>query len=75
MTEHLTATQVQSRSSVGDSFNWLSKIVLSCTDTFQFDCVDVLISLFDAKYNDEHLTTELKKLRREKFFKVHNILA
>lgn len=56
------------------SYEWVYKIILSCKHYFQFDCVDVLIDLFNAKYGDEDLYIRLQEARQFKYKEVHNIL-
>jgi len=68
------AIRMRVESDIQTAYTFVENIIGSCNSTFHFDCVDVLISLFDAKYNDELLVSQLKSLRREKFFITHQIL-
>lgn len=55
-------------------FDWIAKIIESCTDSFHFQGVEKLIDLFSEQEKDEELTSHLKLLTQEKFLDVHNIL-
>ena len=55
-------------------FNWIAAIINSCTDDFHFEAVDKLIEIFDAKFNNEDLSLELKTLRAVKWNDIHGII-
>lgn len=55
-------------------FNWISKIIETCTHDFHFEAVDNLIELFYEREKDEKLKTELQLLRRSKWNEIHFIL-
>ncbi len=55
-------------------YNWLINIIDSCTNSFHFDGVDVLIQLFHAKHNNAPLTECLTGQRILHFNNVHSIL-
>lgn len=41
------------------SYHWVIKVIESCTDEFQLNCCKVLINLFQNKYEDGELSTNL----------------
>ena len=53
---------------------WISNIILSCTDDFHFEAIDKLIELYHEKSKDEELTNELKMLRAKKWNDIHAIV-
>jgi hypothetical protein len=55
-------------------FNWIAAIINSCTDDFHFEAVDKLIEIFDAKFNNEELSLDLKTLRAVKWNDIHGII-
>ena len=58
-----------------ETYTWVYNIIESCNNDFHFDCADVLISLFNAKYGDTDRVSELKILRQNKWNLVHLILV
>ena len=54
--------------------DWVSKIIESCNDDFQFEAVDRLIDLYYLKYNDEEGNLELQLQRARKWNDVHLII-
>lgn len=55
-------------------FNWVRNIILSCRDTFQIETAKTVIKLFDEKYKDDTLTTELYIAYQHQFNRIHSIL-
>jgi len=55
-------------------FNWIAKIIETCTHDFHFEGVDNLINLFYEREQDENLKTELQLLRNSKWNEIHFIL-
>ena len=53
---------------------WVSKIIESCKDDFQFEAVDRLIDLYYIKYADEDGNLELQLERARKWNEVHQII-
>lgn len=58
------------------AYDWILRIIESCTDTFHFDAALELIRLFEEQFNEKGgtMSYELRKAKSEKFLKVHNIL-
>jgi hypothetical protein len=57
------------------TYNWICDIIKSCSNTFHFEAVDRIIGLFEAKYGEGELTTNLKLLKTAKWNSVHMILV
>ncbi len=57
-----------------DEFNWVMRIIHSCRDTFQINCAKNVIDLFDIKFNDDTLTTELRIAHKYQYENIHQIL-
>ena len=57
-----------------DIFEWIKKIIGTCSNDFHFAAVDKLIDLFNYKYKDEGLTTKLKLIREMQWDEIHVIL-
>lgn len=55
-------------------FNRILKIIYSCQDTFQIDCAKVLIDLFECRFKDDYLTTELRLRYTDQYNSIHTIL-
>ena len=55
-------------------YDWIKRIIETCTNNFHFEAVDRLIELFYEKYQDEKRRTELEHLRTIKWNEIHNIL-
>ena len=55
-------------------FDWVAKIITSCTDDFHFEAVDRLIELYFEREKDESKQTELKLLKKIKWDEIHDIL-
>lgn len=58
------------------AYNWILRAIESCTDTFHFDGVLVLITLFEKQFNERggKMSDELRRAKSNKFLEVHNIL-
>ena len=56
------------------TFTWISNIINSCKNEFHFRCVDLLISLFNVKYDDNERLAKLKELRQNKWMSIQTIL-
>ena len=57
-----------------DTYTWVYNIVESCHNDFHFECADMLISLFSARYRDTDKVSGLTLLRQNKWTAVHTIL-
>jgi hypothetical protein len=58
-----------------ETYTWIYNIIESCNNDFHFDSADLLISLFNIKYGDPEMISELKLLRQDKWNTVHTILV
>lgn len=56
-------------------FDWINAIIKSCTDDFQFECVDNMVSLFFERFNDIELHQQLTLSRASKWNEIHGIIA
>lgn len=56
------------------AYNWIQNIIDSATHDFHFEGVDKLITLFEAKYLDDPLTTCLQGQRNQHWNTIHSIL-
>ena len=57
-----------------DKFEWISKIIDTCTNDFHFEAVDRLIILLYEIEKDDSQKTELENLRIKKWNEIHVIL-
>jgi len=57
-----------------NTYTWIYNIIESCNNDFHFDCVDVLITLFNIKYGDDESAIELRTLRQAKWNVIHAII-
>ena len=55
-------------------YDWVAKIISTCTHDFHFEAVDKLIDLYYEREKDEAKQTELKMLKKIKWDEIHNIL-
>lgn len=53
---------------------WISKIIDSCTDDFQFEAVDKLIELYFERFKNKEEQLELSLLRAKKWNEIHLII-
>ena len=51
-------------------YDWIRKIISTCSTEFHFIAVDKIIALFYEKYLDGQLRTELTKMRDETYSKI-----
>lgn len=58
-----------------EAYAWLYNIIESCDKDFHFECADVLISLFSAKYRAPDMVSGLRQLRKAKWDYIHSILV
>lgn len=56
-------------------FDWILRILMSCNNTFQIDCAKVMIDLFEGRFNDDYLSTELRLKYNEQYNYIHTILS
>lgn len=56
-------------------FDWILRILTSCNNTFQIDCAKVVIDLFECRFNDDYLSTELRLKYNEQYNYIHTILS
>ena len=57
-----------------ETYAWVYKIIESCNKDFHFECADVLISLFSAKFGESDMVSGLRLLRLNKWNSIHTIL-
>jgi hypothetical protein len=57
------------------SFDWIVRVLNTCTSTFHFEAIENLIVLFYQKYNDQALRVELDLLKARKWNEVHQVLT
>jgi hypothetical protein len=55
-------------------YDWIVKIINTCTDDFHFDCVDKLIDLFYVRFGDADKRDDLIMIRSKKWNETHAIL-
>jgi hypothetical protein len=55
-----------------DVYNWIEKVIDSCTTYFHFKSVDALITNFDRVYDDWELTGKLLVYSSHKYYKRKN---
>lgn len=55
-------------------FEWIVKVIATCNNDFHFEGVDRLIELFNERYSDPLLTTELNLLKKQRWNEIHTIL-
>ena len=54
---------------------WVCGVIESCTDDFHFEGAGRIIDLFHERYKDEALRDEIAFKMREKWNKIHGIIA
>jgi len=52
-----------------DVYNWITKVIDSCENYYQFRAADNLISNFDKVYDDWKLTGALRVYSSDKYYK------
>jgi hypothetical protein len=52
-----------------DVYNWIEKVIDSCTNYHHFKCVDALITNFHNKYDDWQLTGALRVYSSDRYYK------
>ena len=52
-----------------DVYNWIEKVIDSCTTYFHFKSVDALITNFDTVYDDWQLTGKLRVYALDRYYK------
>ena len=57
-----------------DTYTWVYQIIESCNNDFHFDCVVVLISVYNIQYADTDRVLALRLLLENKWNSVHSIL-
>ena len=55
-------------------YDWIVKIISTCSDDFHFDCVDKLIDLFYVRFGDADKRDDLIMIRSQKWNIAHGIL-
>jgi hypothetical protein len=55
-------------------FEWVAKIIDTCTNDFHFSAIDKLIELFYEVEKNKSQKDELTFLRQQKWNKIHGIL-
>lgn len=58
-----------------ETYEWILKIINTCTNDFHFDAVDNLIELHYKKFGDEQLKTELQLEKVRKWNDIHTVLS
>jgi hypothetical protein len=56
-------------------FDWIFRIIQTCTNDFHFEAVDNLINLYYERSKDEGKKIELMILRQQKWNEIHDILT
>ena len=56
------------------TYDWIVRIIETCTNQFHFDCVDKLIELYFQKTNNEVNKLELQFLRWMRYKDTQNTL-
>lgn len=59
---------------MSEVYDWIVKIINTCTDDFHFDCVDKLIDLFYVRFGDADKRDDLFMIRNQKWNETHAIL-
>jgi len=59
---------------MSEVYNWIVKIISTCTDEFHFDCIDKLIELFYIRFGDADKRDELIMIRRQRWNIIHGVL-
>ena len=54
--------------------NWIMAIIDSCTNTFHFEGADILIELYQDKYNNVNMYMALLDQRQTHYNNIHGIL-
>lgn len=55
-------------------YNWVQKLIDSCTNDFQFDGIDNIIELYHAKHKNTSLYMCLLEQRTAHWNTIHSIL-
>jgi len=55
-------------------FDWVVRVIETCNNDFHFEGVDKLIELFNNRFEDSELTTQLELLKKQKWNDIHTIL-
>jgi hypothetical protein len=55
-------------------YDWVAKIISTCTHDFHFEAVDRLLELYYEREKDDVKLTELRMLKKIKWDEIHNIL-
>ena len=55
-------------------YDWVAKIISTCTNDFHFEAVDRLLELYYEREKDDLKVTELRMLKKIKWDEIHNIL-
>jgi len=59
---------------MSEVYDWIVKIISTCSDDFHFDCVDKLIELFYIRFGDADKRDDLIMIRSQKWNETHGIL-
>jgi hypothetical protein len=59
---------------MSEVYDWIVKIISTCTDDFHFDCVDKLIELFYIRFGDADKRADLFMIRRQRWNIIHGVL-
>ena len=57
-----------------EAYDWICRIIDTCTHQFHFDAVERLVVLYKEIYKDADGTYELEMIAAKKFNAIHNIL-
>jgi hypothetical protein len=55
-------------------YDWVAKIISTCTHDFHFEAVDRLLELYYEREKDDIRLTELRMLKKIKWDEIHDIL-
>ena len=59
---------------MSEVYDWIVKIISTCSDDFHFDCVDKLIELFYVRFGDADKRDDLIMISSQKWNQTHAIL-
>ncbi|MFY8160843.1 MAG: hypothetical protein ACOVNU_05895 [Candidatus Kapaibacteriota bacterium] len=57
-----------------EAYDWICRIIDTCTHQFHFDAIDRLVTLYSEIYKDDESIYSLKMIAAQKYNAIHNIL-
>ena len=58
-----------------EAYEWICRIIDTCTNQFHFDAVERLVSLYYNNFKDVEGTYKLEMIAAQKYNAIHNILS